>query len=192
MNARGLWQVSVITILLAAAGCYRPFSPEQVRHEIERQTGAEPKSSFEFKLGGATMKLAKVVASKASGEPVNFGGLTRIDLAVFELPPAKRVDFNSMRIWGWDKLIETQEGELSLMVLVRTNGKTLGDLVLVAQGRDQVLYGRLKGRLDPNLPTALQKVLRATGLQGLKERILSAAGENPADTAPPSSSKPAP
>ncbi len=163
--------------LLCAAGCYRPFSPEQVRHEIERQTGAEPRSSFEFKLGGATMKLAKAVASKATGEPANFGGLTRIDLAVFELPQGKSVDFGAMKIWGWDRLIETKEGDRALMVLVRTNGETLGDMVLVAQGRDQVLYGRLKGKLDPKLPSALQKVLSATGLQGLKEHILSAAGE---------------
>ena len=177
MNARSLMLLILSLALIGVAGCYRPFSPEQVRHEIERQTGAEPRSSFEFKLGGATMKLAKAVASKATGEAVNFGGLTRIDLAVFELPQGKSVDFEAMRIWGWDKLIESREGDRSLMVLVRTNGQTLGDMVLVAQGKDQVLYGRLKGKLDPKLPSALQNVLRSTGLQGLKEHILSAAGE---------------
>ena len=52
-------------------------------------------------------------------------------------------------------------------------------MVLVAQGKDQVLYGRLKGKLDPKLPAALQNILRSTGLQGLKEHILSAAGESP-------------
>ena len=116
MRARLLMLPLVSLALIGVAGCYRPFSPEQVRHEIERQTGAEPKASFEFKLGGATMKLAKAVASKATGEPVNFGGLTRIDLAIFELPQGKSVDFSAMWIWGWDKLIETNEGGRNLMV----------------------------------------------------------------------------
>lgn len=167
------WTAVVATLALAAA-CYRPFSPEIVRKEIVRQTGAEPASSFEFKLGGATMRLAKAVVSKAAGEPIRFGGLTRVDLAVFEVPPEKEVDFGKLRLWGWDRLIQTRKEGRSLLVLVRTDGKNLADLVLVAQGEGQVLYGRLKGELDPGLPTALQRALESTGLKGLKEHLLSA------------------
>lgn len=163
--------------LLLLAGCYTPFSPERVRHEIVRQTGADPQTSFQVKLGGATMRLVKTVASKAAGEPINFGGITRIDLALFEAPPGKPLDFTRMRIWGWDKLIQARDGDRSFMVLVRTNGETLGDLVLVAENGNQVLYGRLKGKLDRNLPTALERAMKVSGFEGLKEHLLSATRE---------------
>jgi hypothetical protein len=175
MRLHGLWQVFPAMILLATAGCHTQFSPPWVRHEIARQTGAKPKDSFELKLDGATMKLARAAASRAAGESVNFGGLTRIDLAVYELPPDRHLDFDSMHLRGWDKLIRTQEGGFNLLVLVRTSGDTLGDLVVFAQGAGQLLYGRQKGNLAPDLPSTLQRALRATGLQGLKEHLLSAA-----------------
>ena len=174
MRKTGLMAAGALAAALLGAACYRPFSPEIVRKEIVRQTGAEPSSSFEFKLGGATMRLAKAVVSKAAGEPIRFGGLTRVDLAVFEVPPEKEVDFGRLRLWGWDRVIQTRKEGRSLLVLVRTDGKNLGDLVLVAQGEGQVLYGRLKGQLDPGLPTALQRALESTGLKGLREHLLSA------------------
>ncbi len=190
MVRHGLRWIVVLAALAGLAGCYRPFSPEQVRREIVRQTGVEPQTSFEFKLGGATMRLAKAVVSRAAGEPINFGGLTRIDLAVFDVPPGKSLDFTRMRVWGWDKLIQTRDADRSLLVLVRTNGETLGDLVLVAEGDRQVLYGRLKGTLDRNLPSALERALRATGLKGLKDHLLSAAQGDPGRPAQPAPSPP--
>ena len=178
MRLHGLWQVLLAGILLATAGCHTQFSPQWGRHEVERQTGATPEDSFEFKLEGTTMKLAKVAASRAAGEPVKLAGLSRIHLAIYELPSGGHLNFDRMRIRGWDKVIQTQEGRFGLLVLVRTNGATLGDLVVFAQGENQLLYGRQKGNLDPDLPSTLQKVLRATGLQGLKQRFLSSAKDN--------------
>ncbi len=168
--------LALLTPLLA---CYTRFSPERVRAEIVRQTGQEPQTSFEFSLGGATMKLAKTVVSKATGEPMNFGGLTRIELAVFDVPQGKALDFTRMPVHGWDTLIKTRDQNRSLTIFVRTNGETLGDLVIIADGERQVLYGRLKGRLDRNLPSALERALRATGLQGLKEHLLDATRDEP-------------
>jgi len=175
MRQCGRYRIFLAAILLGAAGCHTQFSPEWGRREIERQTGAKPEDSFELKLQGATMKLAKVAASRAAGEPVHFGGLSRIHLAVYELPPGRSLDLDSMRVRGWNKVIRAQEGRFSLLVLVRTSGETLGDLVVFARGEDQLLYGRQKGRLDPDLPSTLQRVLGASGLQGLKEHFLSSA-----------------
>ncbi|MEN6427816.1 MAG: hypothetical protein ABFE13_20875 [Phycisphaerales bacterium] len=178
MRLHGLWQVLLAGILLATAGCSTQFSPQWGRHEIERQTGATPENSFDFKLEGTTMKLAKVAASRAAGEPVNLKGLSRIHLAIYELPTGGQLVFDRMRIRGWDRVIRTQEGKFGLLVLVRTNGATLGDLVVFAQGEGQLLYGRQKGNLAPDLPSTLQRVLRATGLQGLKGHFLSSAEGN--------------
>ena len=169
----------LLALLVPLLGCYTRFSPERVRQEIVRQTGQEPQTSFEFSLGGATMKLAKTVVSKATGEPIRFGGLTRVELAVFNVPQGKDLDFTRMPVRGWDTLIKTRDQRRSLTIFVRTNGETLGDLVIIAEGEQQVLYGRLKGKLDRNLPSALERTLRATGLQGLKEHILDATRDAP-------------
>ncbi len=176
---RALASFLAALLLVLSAGCYAPFSPEKVRREIIRQTGREPQTSFEFKLGGATMRLAKTVISKATGEPVNFGGLTRIELAVFDVPQGKPLDLTRLSSWGWDTLIKTRDGNRSFTVFVRTNGETLGDLVLVAEGEQQVLYARLKGKLDRNLPSVLERALRATGLKGLQEQLLDATRDEP-------------
>jgi hypothetical protein len=175
MRLRGVWRVLLGLAMLATAGCATRFSPQWTRQEIARQTGVEPQDSFEFKLEGATMKFAKVAASRISGEPVNFGWLSLIHLAIFDLPAGRRVSFDDMRFTGWDKPLQTQEGSFGLLVLVRTQGDALADLVVFAQGENQLLYGRQKGRLDPELPSTIQRVLRATGLQGLKEQFLSSA-----------------
>ncbi|HNS18916.1 MAG TPA: hypothetical protein PKH24_00375 [Sedimentisphaerales bacterium] len=178
MRLHSIRQVLFAGILLATAGCHTQFSPQWSRHEIERQTGTTPEDSFEFKLDGTTMKLAKVAASRVAGEPVNVAGLSRIHLAIYELPSGGRLDFDRMRVRGWDKVIQTQEGRFGLLVLVRTKGDTLDDLVVFAQGEGRLLYGHQKGKLDPNLPSALQGVLRTTGFQGLKQHFLAAAEGN--------------
>jgi hypothetical protein len=180
MKLHRLAQIILAAAMFATAGCATRFSPQWSRHEIQRQTGSSPQDTFEFKLSGTTMKLAKAVVSRASDESVDFAGLSRVDLAIYALP-GKRIDFTDMRFTGWDKLIQTQVGGFGLMVLVRTNGKTLNDLVVFAQGEDQFLYGRQKGRLSPDLPTTIQNTLQTAGLQGLKQHFLSATqdSENP-------------
>lgn len=181
----------LLALLVPLLGCYTRFSPERVRQEIVRQTGQEPQTSIEFSLGGATMKLAKTVVSKATGEPIRFGGLTRVELAVFNVPQGKDLDFTRMPVRGWDTLIKTRDQRRSLTIFVRTNGETLGDLVIIAEGEQQVLYGRLKGKLDRNLPSALERALRATGLQGLKEHLLDATRDAPSrGQTPPGAPRP--
>jgi hypothetical protein len=177
MRLYGLWKVLTAMILLASAGCNTEFSSEWMRQEIVRQTGAQPGSAFEFDLEGATMKLAQAAVSTAAGKPANFGGLTRIDLAIFGLPSGRPVGFDNMRYSGWDKFIRTQEGMFNLLVLVRGSGDSLADLTIFAQGEDQLLFGRLTGNLDSAMPSALPGVLRTRGLQGLKEHLLSGVGE---------------
>jgi len=180
MIARGVRLVFLVTLLVFASGCAATFSPQGWRREITRQTGAKPWTTFEFNLDESTMQFAKTVASKFAGEEVRFGGLDRIDLAVFKLPEERRLDLEKVNRRGWSKFIGTQTENSDLMILVRTNGETLSDLVVIAQGSEQLLYGRLKGRLNPGLPSTMENVLRSGGFQGLKDYLLSAAGEKKA------------
>jgi len=170
MRLHGLGRAVLVAAMVGTAGCATQFSPQWGRREIQRQTGAAPGDSFEFKLEGATMSLAQAVVSRAAGESI---GLSRIHLAIYDLPAGGHVDFDRMRIKGWDKVVRAREGGFGLLVLVRTKGSTLADLVVFAQGENQLLYGRQKGRLDSSLPSAIQRTLRTAGLQGLKEQFLS-------------------
>lgn len=174
MRSHGLELGCLAAALLLTSGCYTSFSPQWTRHEIERQTGVAPRDSFEFQLDGATMNLAKLAASRAGGEGDYLAELTRIDLAVFELPSGGPLDLGRMPQKGWDKVLQAREGPFNLLVLVRAGGRSLRDLTVFAQGENQLLYGRQKGRLAPDLPSTLQSILRTAGLAGLKEHLLSA------------------
>lgn len=158
----------IIPLLL---NCYAPFSPERGRLEIEKQTGAKLEDSFEFKLDGVTMKLLKAVASTATDEKVDLSGIKRIDLALYTLPFGKKVDFKKIGRHGWDTLVDKKSKNGDLMVLVRTNGKNFADMVVMAQGDQKVLYGRLKGDFNKNLPQSLEKVLDEKGIEGLKDKL---------------------
>ncbi|HPY49500.1 MAG TPA: hypothetical protein PLO68_06550, partial [Sedimentisphaerales bacterium] len=132
-------------------------------------------------LAGEPMIELKVVRG---GEGGYLAGLTRIDLAVFELPSGSPLDLGRMPQKGWDKVLQAREGPFNLLVLVRTGGRSLRDLAVFAQGENQLLYGRQKGSLAPDLPSTLQSVLRTTGLAGLKEHLLSSAQDSQAPRSP--------
>lgn len=158
-------------LTLFLLNCYAPFSPERGRLEIERQTGAKLEDSFEFKLDGATMKLIKAVASNAADDNVNFWGVDRIDLAVYQLPLGKRIDFKKIGRRGWDTLIDKKSKNGDLMVLIRTNGKNVADMVVMAQGDQKVLYGRLKGKFSPEISSTIQETFNEKGIEGLKDKL---------------------
>ncbi len=178
MRRRDLWQAIPVAILLMSAGCYTQFSPAWSRQEIERQTGAAPVDALELQLAGATMKFAQATASKSSWGSGHIRGLSRIDLALYELPSGRQVDFDRMEFRGWDKFLRSQEGSFQLMILVRAGGDALADLVVFAQGESQLLYGRLEGTLDAEVPAALRNAVRTGGLERLREYLLFSSDKN--------------
>lgn len=158
----------LISLLLS---CYAPFSPEKGRLEIEKQTGAKLEDSFEFKLDAVKMKLLKAVASTATDEKVDLGGVKRIDLALYTLPFGKKVDFKKISRRGWETLVDKKSKNGDLLVLVKTNGKNVADMVVMAQGDQKVLYGRLKGDFNKKISQSLEKVLDEKGIEGLKDKL---------------------
>ena len=167
--------------LLAATACATSFSPATIRNEIVRQTGQDPQRVFEFTLGPTTMSLARAVlgGSTADATTLPLAGLDALELAVYEAPsgaPGAGVDFTRMPISGWEPVVKSRDGARSALVLVRgERDDTIGDLVLVAAGEQQVLYARLKGRLNRKLPEALAEAVRTGGTEGVKNELMSLA-----------------
>ncbi|MCU0232078.1 MAG: hypothetical protein MUC67_12025 [Acidobacteria bacterium] len=172
--------------LLAGSGCATAFSPATIRDEIVRQTGQDPRRAFEFTLGPTTMSLARAVVGNAGSQPggLPLAGLDALELAAFEAPPATLagggLDFTRMPIRGWEPVVKTRDGARSALVLVRgARDDSVGELVLVAAGEEQVLYARLQGRLDRRLPEALADAVKSSGTEGVKDALMSLSGPAP-------------
>ena len=180
--------VLVLAALVAAAGCATAFSPQLVRDEIVRQQGKNPRDAFELNLGRFTTLLLKQVLTSEDGK-VPFAGLSGLELAVFDAPSESgpAIDVTRIPVRGWEPLIRLNNENRSGMVLVRggrsarlrEEGKArIADLVVVGSGTHQVIYARLWGSLDPNLPSSLADVLREEGVDGVRGVLSDLAGES--------------
>lgn len=170
---------AVIAVAVLSTACATPFSPALIRSEIERQTGQDPQGVFEMSLGRPTMALAKsVLGATASGGTLPLGGVAAFEMASYETPAgATEIDFTRMPIRGWDPVVKFREGPRSALVLVRAEGETIGDLVLVAGEAGRVLYARIRGRLASDLPAALGVAVRSDGPGAVERELLSSVGK---------------
>lgn len=166
-----------IAVLLAFAGslaCATSFSPQTVRAEIERQTGADPSSMFEVNLGRMTLGLARTVIGKRSDGTLPLAGLKRFELAVYGLPPAGGdLDFTRMTVRGWEPTVRAKRQNGSTLVLIRQAGDAIGDLVLVAADEKQAVYARLTGSLSAELPVALGEAVARRGTDGVRAELMA-------------------
>ncbi len=165
-----------------APGCATTFSPAAVRSEIARQTGSDPQRAFEVNLGRVTLALARQAVGPAADGSLPLGGLTRFEMAVYDVPPTGRdLDFTRMAVHGWEPTVRARTPSGSTLVLVRSAGGVLGDVVLVAADADRALYARLAGRLSKDLPAALGRALSERGTDGVRRELLSLTGTKAPD-----------
>ena len=162
--------------LVLATGCATSFSPQIVRSEIVRQTGSDPQKMFEMNVGRMTMSLAKRMMGDVSGDALPLAGLTKFELAVYDLPPdvlsgARTLDFTTMPIRGWEPTVRYKDGRTSGMVLVRESGETIGDLVLLYGGLEKATYVRLRGNLPKELPAALGEAVRSGSTEAVEREL---------------------
>lgn len=178
-NERGWnvrWFVSLFAVVCLAAGCATAFSPAMIRGEIAKQTGQDPRGVLEVSLGRTTMALTKAVlgAAAAPGTTLPLTGVNAFELASYDVPAGSAgIDFSSMPVRGWEPVLKFREGTRSALVLVRTDGKTIGDLVLVAGDAGRVLYARIQGSLSPDLPAALGRTVRSDGPDAAQRELLT-------------------
>ena len=172
-----LFMATLALLVLSSGffGCATKFSPAVIRDEIARQTGEDPKGVFELSLGRPTVALAKAVLASASPEgSLPLAGVTALELAVYEVPgTGADLDFTRMPLRGWEPVIKFREGPRSTLVLLRSPGAVISDLVVVAGGSKQVVYGRLRGRLSPTLPHELERTVRSGGPEALQRGLMS-------------------
>lgn len=149
-----------------------------------------PAKSFHVEVGRLLMTLARTaIASGDRDSQLPLGGLSAFELAVFELPQAgsSGLDWSALPVRGWETVVRAKSGANSAMVVVRpAAAPAIADLVLIVGGEKQVLYGRLRGRLDPDLPRALAGVAERRGPEGVRGALIEATREaRPSDSSGP-------
>lgn len=166
--------------ILCFAGCATNFSAPGVRAEIARQTGAEPREVFEVYVGSVTMALVRHAVDTPTGTGRSMPGsrVTSFEIGVYELatkgtPAVSALDLTRMPVRGWEPSLRYRTGNRSGMVLVRTSGDSVADLVVLASDEDGVTYGRLRGELSKNLPAALGKVMQEGGTDAIRDELES-------------------
>jgi len=166
-------------VTLVASGCATSFSPDVIRSEIARQTGADPQRAFELNLGPLTMAMTKsLLAGGTTDGALPLEGLDALELAVYEVPATGvTLDFMRMPVVGWEPVVRNKTPTGSALVLVRFQGDTISDLVLIGAGEKQAIYARLRGRLSRGLPAALGEAVEQHGTDGVKSQLMSLADE---------------
>ena len=169
--------VLIGALCLALTGCATHFSPELVRSEITRQRGVDPLSAFELNLGRFTTLLIKSALAGEDGE-LPFAGLDSLELAVYQAPneAGPAVDVTRIGVRGWEQVVRMHNPQRSGLVLIQPRRGAIGDLVVVGAGPNKVVYARLQGALDRELPGRLGDVLREGGPDEV-QRVLSELGE---------------
>ena len=74
---------------------------------------------------------------------------------------------------GWEPTVRGKTPTGSTLVLVRSQGDAIGDVVLVAADAKQAIYARLAGRLPQELPEALGQAVATRGTDGVKRELMS-------------------
>lgn len=184
MRRAGSAMILSALAVLSFAGCATSFSAPAVRAEITRQTGSQPREAFEVYAGPVTMAVVRKVLGAQAGSDVSLPGsrITSFEIAVYELGQksaagAPTIDLTLMPVRGWEPSLRYRTEDRSGMVLIRTSGDSVADLVVLASDRDGVTYGRLRGSLSKELPAALGKVMQDGGTDAIKDTLESMAGD---------------
>ncbi len=176
--SRPLKAAPVLAATLLLSACATNFTPELVRKEITRQRGVDPLSAFELDLGRFTTLLIKSAMAGEDGE-LPFAGLESLQVAVYNAPSetGPAIDVTRIAVTGWDQVVRLHNQKRSGLVLIKPRRNAVGDLVVVGAGPNKVIYGRLKGTLDRNLPGRLGDVLRDGGPDEVQRVLTELGGE---------------
>jgi len=180
-NRGGPRATAVVACVLLAAGCAGRISPQTVRGEIVRQTGASPARELELTMGRLTTALVKRALGPDASGALPLSGLAAVEIAVYGLPAAptsaaEAVDVSRMAPWGWEPVVRYKDAGRSALVMIRGRHDVIRDLALVAAGGGEVVYGRLRGRLPATLPAAIRSAVARDGTVSLKRQLLDVAG----------------
>jgi len=174
-----------LALLLAASAlaCAARLDAATIRAELVRQTGRPPLKEFEWNLG-LTARLAMRALGTRPEQVLRIEGLSGLEVALYDADPSGPaqdgpLDLSALDRRGWETVVRYRDPHSSALVVVRPSGERIRELVLVGAGRNQVVFARLEGRLDPGLPAELERAVRSEGPEATRDKLVGATAGGP-------------
>jgi hypothetical protein len=139
-------------LIVLVSGCMAYRGPAGVEAAIERKAGVELHRDLGIKLGPLSTKVAASIVGHGDGDP-DFSDLTGISVTVFEVTkragtPPEPITAADLGVSGWRPMIDSRSNGEQLLVLAKTDGPEIREMMLLSIESDEVVVARLKGHLD--------------------------------------------
>lgn len=166
--------VVVAALAMSAAGCMTYRGPRGVEATIERKAEVELHRETGFKLGPISTKIAASILNNSDGDQ-DLRDLTGIGVVVFEVTkhtgaPPQPITAKDLGVEGWQPIIENRSEGEQLLVLAKTRGDEIREMMFVSIEGDEVVVARLKGHLD-RLIAKTRAAADHDGARGAREAI---------------------
>jgi hypothetical protein len=166
--------VAAVALMALAAGCMTYRGPRGVEATIERKAQVELHRETGLKLGPVSTKIATSILHHYDGDQ-DFRELSGIGVAVFEVTgrtgaSAQPITAKDLGVEGWRPMIESRSDDEQLLVLAKTGGGEIREMMFLSIDGDEVVVARLKGHLD----RLIEKTVAAAdagGAQGARAAI---------------------
>lgn len=158
-------------VLLALASCCACFSlrgPADVHEALDRKLGVHLHEEFGFRSGFLTTKLAGGILRAASDEPVSLEGLSGFEIGVYsqtEHDARNSPGIDRFTLDGWDVVLRARDKEGEALFLVRRNGDSIREVLLLVRDQDEreIVVARLRGHLEQLLEQTVRAASRGKG-----------------------------
>ena len=164
----------IAAVLLTTVGCFAYRGPRGVEDALERQLGVELKRDVGIKLGPVSTQFVASFAGDV-GDDIDFHDLTSVGVVVFKREagrerPAHRIAPKDLGLRGYMTMLSSSDGDDQVLILAKSRGDSIHELVLLAVDTDEVVMARLTGHLDRLLAKAMDEA-KTDGAHGWRGTV---------------------
>ena len=140
---------------------------------MERKMGVELHRDFGIRLGPLSTKFA--ASFVGNDEDFDLHGVTRVGVAVFEVgarsgAAPRPIEPGDLGGSGWTTGLSSRDDGEQVLLLVKTRGDSIHDMMFLAVDGDEVVVARLTGRLDELVAKAMNGANHA-GASGARAAV---------------------
>ena len=154
-RARGM---ALGALMALTTGCMTYRGPYGVEAALERKLGVELHRELGIKLGPISTNFA--ASFVGHDDDLDLHDLSRVSAVIFDVGastgfaprPIEPVDLGAK---GWTTMLASRDGDEQVLLLVKPEGGTIHDMMVLAVDGDEVVLARLTGRLDGLIAKAM-------------------------------------
>jgi hypothetical protein len=167
--------LSSVAMLLAATGCMTYRGPRGVEDCLERSLGFELKRDVGIKLGPISTRIVASLTGDDGHADFDFHGLTSVGVVVYERGAGNgrtphRIEPKELGLTGYTTMLSSSDGDEQVLILTKSRGASIHDMVLLAVDADEVVVARLSGHLDALIAKAMDEA-KSGGAHGVRGAV---------------------